>query len=283
MPESSLALQLSDLALEVGGYLGYSRTASAWSGWQASAPYVPANQDTQLGHVMACVQAGLREFYFPKQVDGGVVSHKWSFLVPEKTMALVANVGVYDLPDDFGGLEGEIFYDPSNNQPYVVIQRVGVGVLRGMLQQYPGLTSPPQKVAVYPKLTDGSTGQRWQLSLFPVPDQVYNLWLRYNVLPQALTSSNPYPYGGAAHGDTILESCLAIAESRFQDEPQGPHREAFMERLQASISVDVRDNKPEFLGKNLDRSDAQYGQSWMNGGMGDTRWFSGVLVNGVQF
>ena len=54
-------------------------------------------------------------------------------------------------------------------------------------------------------------------------------------MPDYLSTPFPYAYGGAEHAETILESCLAVAELRL-DDMAGPHNQQFMARLAASIS-----------------------------------------------
>jgi len=53
--------------------------------------------------------------------------------------------------------------------------------------------------------------------------------------------------------ETILASCLAVAEQRH-DDMKGPMWQSFVERLTASVAYDAR-MKPERLGYNADRSD----------------------------
>jgi hypothetical protein len=81
----------------------------------------------------------------------------------------------------------------------------------------------------------------------------------------------------------LLESCLAVAEGRFQDE-MTVHRSNFQERLAASIAVDTRDMKPDVLGYNGDRSDQRDGQwwgPWLTGSPWSTQTV-GATFNGVQ-
>jgi hypothetical protein len=254
LPESSLSLQLSDLAAEVGSYMGFGRTAANWTGWVVATPYVPSSLDTQLGQIMSCINSGLRQFYNPPIVERAPVAHKWSFLSPQRTLTTLANDGEYDLPDDYGGMQGEMTYQPSVGT-YLTLRRVGVGELQRALQGLMSTTGKPTMFAVLPKQSDGAMGQRFYASLAPIPDGVYVLTYTMTLLPQALTSQRPFPLGGEVHGETILASCLAVAEQRFQDEEKGNHWTRFMERLQASITADVRDAKPANLGYNGDRSD----------------------------
>tara|TARA_R110002110_G_scaffold93689_1_gene243565 strand:- start:243 stop:605 length:363 start_codon:yes stop_codon:yes gene_type:complete len=104
--------------------------------------------------------------------------------------------------------------------------------------------------------------------LYPKPDKAYTLSYRYHALPNQLTAANPYPMGGAAHAETILESCLAVAESRM-DNNAGIHAAAFQQRLAASIAFDTAMHTPEHMGYNGDGSDggvwSEQANRYMNG------------------
>ena len=241
--ESTLALQLSDLREEVGQYLGFQRDYSV----------LDAGQQAQ---VSSTISAGLRQFYFPPVLEGDMISHRWSFLTPSATLTVEDDKADYDLPDDFGGLEGEFTYaaDAGLYQP---ICRVGVGDISSLRQGASLSTGAPQKVALRPKKSDGTAGQRFAVEFWPTPDAEYVLSYRYRVMPSALSATNPHPYGGASHSETILESCLAVAESRIQDE-QGNHKQAFLERLRASVALDQRDFRPDYYGYNANRQRAVY-------------------------
>lgn len=239
MPESTLALSITELRSEVGQYLGYGRTYSSMT-------------TDQKAQVDATINAGLRQFYYPTLVQGQSVAHKWSFLALELSLALRSSVAEYDLPDDLGGLEGDLGFQPVDSC-YYTIRRVNIGELRADQQRTYGLTGKPSKVAVLPKREDGALGQRFIAVFWPTPDATYTIRGPYNPLPAALTDQAPFPYGGMAHAETILESCLAVAESRLNDEIT-THRQEFERRLAASIAVDTQ-NRPEFLGYNGDTSD----------------------------
>jgi hypothetical protein len=109
-------------------------------------------------------------------------------------------------------------------------------------------------MAIRPISSDGSNGQRFQLMLWPTPDAAYTVSYRYHALPAKLTASYPYPLGGEAHAETILASCLAVAEAR-QENNAGIHAANFMQRLQASIAYDKQINTPDVAGYNRDASD----------------------------
>lgn len=144
----------------------------------------------------------------------------------------------YDLPDDFGGMDGPITYDPGEAQ-FHVISIVSEEVIR--IERQMGYTSVtrPRAAAIRPKTTDGSTGQRYVLMLWPAPNAQYILHYRYDVYPNDLTETYPYPYGGSVHGQTLLESVLAAAE-REGDDRESVHSQRFERRLLASVDADKK-------------------------------------------
>jgi len=89
------------------------------------------------------------------------------------------------------------------------------------------------------------------------PNDDFTLKYRYYILPDALVlTTYEYPYGSAAHSETILESCLAIAESREKDGGDGSHQARFGGLLQSSIDHDRSLGSPiVHFGYNGDNSD----------------------------
>ena len=138
--------------------------------------------------------------------------------------------------------------------------------------------SNPTLMAIRPKSSDGSNGQRFELMLWPDPDKAYTVSYRYQALPSKLTTGNPYPLGGEAHAETILASCLAVAESR-QENNAGIHNANFVQRLQASIVYDRNMHTPNVSGYNGDGSDrmgvSEQHNRYINGGV--------VEYNGTAF
>lgn len=160
--------------------------------------------------------------------------------------------GNYDLPDDFGGIEGDLTHESTENKPD--IQIIGEGRLRSLRR---GLTTRtyPAYAAIRPKSSDGTGGQRFEIMFQPIPNDAYTLYYKKIILPTALvTGSVIYPYGGAAHADTVEASCLAIAELQ-EDERKGPQWDHFISRLTASVEFDKTAYQAEHFGYNADRSD----------------------------
>ena len=159
--------------------------------------------------------------------------------------------GNYDLPDDFGGIEGRITYEPSENKPEIII--VGEGKIRS--QRSNTTRSYPSWAAIRPKehLTT-TVGQRFEIMFDSIPDDVYILSYRKQILPSMLVDTTlTYPYGGAVHSETILASCLAMAELQ-ESNIKGALWENFKTCLAASIRHDKTFKGVEYFGKNSDNS-----------------------------
>ena len=174
------------------------------------------------------------------------------------------------LPDDYNTIYGPITLMAigTATQPYK-IEWSNDGKLREMYSVFPDLTGPPMYVSIRSIAgTSTNAGQRFELFFFPASDQDYTVQFQYGISPNMLDGSAPYAYGGAAHTETILESCLAIMEERLDDMPAGtgPHSVAFQTRLAASIAMDRR-NKPPKLAYNRDLSDERH-----YGGYGYGNW-----------
>ena len=251
--ESTLSLKRDDLIQEVADFLGWN----------------PTDMETELSRI---VNSGQRQFYFPVPTEGGA-AHNWSFLRPVVTLTLLEDESVVMLPDDFGGFEGQITMSSDESNSFCPINVIGVGALYAKTNAFPDSSGRPECVCLEPlKEMSANTGQRWQLKFFPTADQDYSVQFQYYILPSALSGTRPYCYGGMAHAETILESCLSIAEER-RDDMQGVHKQKWMERLLASIALDKR-FKAQHFGYNGDYSD---------GVAMDYRGMHGIGINQVTF
>lgn len=236
MAESSLSLGYAELRSEIAYYLGYGRSSSNWTA-------------EQILSIAACLASGLRQFYEPPPLPDGT-THQWLFMKPVTTLSTTAGTSTVTLPDSYGGIDGELTYAAGTQR--FPIKVVGEDEIR-IAQAGAGSTSgPPQMVCVRPISVDGiTTGQRYQAEFFPTPDAVYVLSYKRNFLPNAISSTYPYPWGGEQHAETILASCIAAAEF-IEEETHGPKYEYFMERLKASIETDRRLGR-QYYGKNDDK------------------------------
>lgn len=244
--ESTLSLKKQDFEAKVGTFFGWGMGADAGDEeWDSRKTAV----------IRDCVESGLRQFYFPPPMNG--VPYDWSFLKPTSTLIVDADASTLEMPDDFGGFEGSITVSSPTSRTVMAIQLVNEGIIREMYARSPSQTGVPQMAAVRPlKGTTLNAGQRSELYVFPIADQEYTIQFVYYILANFLDGTHPYAYGGMAHAETILESCLAIAEQRY-DDAAGIHSSKFLERLAASIALDRR-MKPQTGGRNWDRSDEVY-------------------------
>ena len=238
--ESTLSTTLTSLRKEVGWLWLGDRTSSNWT----------SDETDQIDEM---INSGLRQFYHPPPNSISPKGHRWSFLEPTTTLSTVSGTEDYTLSADFGGLIGLITYTDSDEQWYP-IELTGEHRIRILRQRdYNSNKSDPRYAAVRPKSSDGGNGQRFELMLWPMPDAAYTLRYKYHALPSKITASKPYPLGGEIHSETILESCLAIAEQRLENS-SGIHTQKFQERLAASCAMDRQLQTPDTMGYNGDPS-----------------------------
>lgn len=262
MAESTLAVAYRDLRADVAFFLGYGR------GEDFGDKKFTKAQENDLAVVL---KSGLRQFYNPPPMNG--VVYRWSFLRPVADLTLASGENTVALPDDFAGFEGRITVSGTQSQSFWAVTITGEGRIREMFARLPGASGQPQYAAEQVlKGTNINEGQRRQLFVYPTADGDYTLTVAYYILPDFLSGTKPYAYGGAQHAETLLESCLAIAEQKL-DDAMGVHTEKFHERLAASIAADQA-SKPANLGYNADRSDGREG--WLN-------WRQGYLNSQVGY
>lgn len=266
MAESTLAAAYNDLMAAVAFFMGFGRGVAygdqTWTVQQQSS-------------IDYCVKSGLRQFYFPPAIEGEAGAYDWSFLKPVATADFPLNAKTIPMPDDFGGFEGEITLLSTTAQVWHPIRLTSEGNIREEYSRCPTAVGRPTMAGLQPlKGTAATQGQRFQLFVYPQADQDYTLQFQYYLLPDYLSGAFPYVYGGAAHAETVLASCKAIAEQDM-DDATGVQTMKFMERLRASISLDRR-SKPENIGYNGDRSDRQMGRR-------DWNLPAGITYRGTQY
>lgn len=249
MSESTSTFTYDELRAEVGSFLGWGTDPTGWSA-------------DQVNRIKRCVRSGLNQFYHPAPLEGEMASYDWSFMRPVLSITLPSGSNTIPLPDDTGGIEGQITINSTLSRVWYPIDLVNDNMVRGKFEEFPNLTGPPQIASIlWGRGTTGQGSQRVSLFVFPTPDQSYNLQFNYYVNANYLDEAFPYHMGGAPHTETVIESCLAIAEQTL-DDAATIHSAKFKERLAASINAD-RKMKPQKLGVNRDMSDAQeWNRQW---------------------
>ena len=233
MAESTLSLTYDEFRVSVGDYLGYGRTSGDWSG----------NAGDRIDE---SVQSGYRQF---------LSAHDWTFLKPNTTLTTADGTGDYTAPDDFGGLQGPMPY--AANIGWAPVTQTGEADIRRLRMANASTTSvsgKPYLAAVQVQAGTGTASQKFKFLLYPEPDGAYVLTYRYSALQNKLTSAAIFPLGGALYSEVILQSMLAVAETRYNDEIRH-HRQVYAEKLAQAIVQDGRLNQPEHLGRMIDNSD----------------------------
>lgn len=231
MAESSLSITLTELKREVAFFLGWSRNPTNWDNTQ--------NQDFDDIHKRA-----LRMFYFPPD-EGENPRYEWTFLRKTGTINTQNNDYDYDLPDDFGGtlLDSSTRYAAGNGN--LQLKKVDEQIIeqkRAKDQRW----GAPRYFAVRNKTHAPSTGQRWEMLVYPTPSTNTStvnsiISFRYVYIPNILDSTNTYPVGGGQYSEVILAAHLACAEFKQDDEPNGP----MMERFKTLLGTAMRNDKQQ--------------------------------------
>lgn len=260
MAESTLSLSKVDYEVKVSRIAGYP------IGIANGGDKDPTAKQSSI--IKDCVESGLRRFYH--------CGYKWSFLRPFVTIALADGERTVRLPDDYAGVEGRITISDGSSSLFEEIEFINPAKVDAMYSAYPDSTGRPQYASQRAlKGTSKTKGQPNEVFVFPEADSDY--WLRFQtyILPNCLDGTYPYAYGGAEHVETILESCMAILEERYDNIPAGygPHGIAYEKLLKESMALDRR-KKPQSIGRNTDTSDDNV--CWF-----DSR--SAVTYNGVDY
>lgn len=244
---------MKELKSDIGEYLGYGFGTdygdTAWDTFQTLT-------------INKALSTCLRKFYFQAQTQNMTSPHGWSFLKPFVSVTLTSGENQIALPDDFGGFEGKLYLTGDNGSE-TPIELVNPGVVEQKFAGDENATGWPEYVALKPiKGTQALRSSRSVLSVFPAADDDYTFAFRYFILPDCLTATHPYAYGGVQHVETIKAGAIAAAELHKMD-MVGPRDAYYQKCLAASIGYDRRMH-PQYMGPNTDQSDLRE----MNLGLG---------------
>lgn len=224
MAESTLGITYPDLLQSVGRFLGYDLTYNNWT-------------EGERYDVDQSIKAGLNQFYNPPPLDQNrPTGHRWTFLDPVTTLATVSGTHEYDLPDDYAGVNGDMYYQGASDSLAHVIRHAGLAaVLRARQQATTGNAKP--SIFAVKTVEPGNVGTRNKLILYPTPDAAYTITYQYTVIPNMLDANNPYPHGSSNHSETIRRSCLAAAD-HLVNSNLGVEYQMFIEALKSSVQRD---------------------------------------------
>ena len=198
----------------------------------------------------AVITQALNWVYYPQVLEGEGSVHQWSFLKPIARITTVANQGDYDLPSDFGSIDGNITYDRDEVFGSFDIRITSEQRIRSLRQAEDSTLQAvgyPELAAITPLPSDGAEPQRFSLLLWPLPQSAFTLMFAYQSNPLLITGDNPYPLGGQPLADLFRAAVLAAAESYF-DGNRGTRYDEFLTRLRQAIHYDRKARGPHFLG-----------------------------------
>lgn len=232
--ESSLSITRADLLRHIGRKRGWDRDPANWD----------ERQHLDGDDILSM---GLRRFYSPPRLPGEPTSHRWSFLRPIHVMTTETAKGDYDLPDDFGGIDGKLYFG-SDLVGNGSLTRVGEQWVLAQRQGDSGITGYPKYYATAVLPGDGDEPQRFTLMLTPTPDSEYSLRFQYRVNPYNLTATKTYPLGGQPHSETLIASCMAACDSILGSDEPGKADAEFMALLAGSVAHDRAEMGPRNMG-----------------------------------
>ena len=244
-----------------------------------------------ISHISITTSAGVTTKHLVTGYDSGTGTNgTWTFSPAHANSSGSHTVkfhynGTYALPADFAGIEGPLTYDTFyGTDPNIADQTIEVtseAKLRDMMQYLEDRDDKPRVAAVFSTGADGTTGTSHRIAFFPIPDATYVL--KYKMINEPQYSLTGKPLGGPLHGETILASCLAVAEQFFL--PNSPHGYAatYRRRLAASIELDRQAIRSETLGYNADPSEFGTITGFTDSRLSRYLHDNTVTVNGVQY
>ena len=220
-----------DLMNGVGHYLGYNVETDplgTLAFWDAD----------QLADIKRSVNGGYRGFLYPPAIEEDKKPYEWSFLSPSGALAFLVGVQKVDLPLDFGGALFGATLDLENRRLQVISEDRFNALTGGVSST----TGERQYVSALRPVQFGASEVPWELGVYPTPTVDRIVRFRYMREPLMLDDTEEIPWGGDKHSETIMQSCLAVAEL-FQDDEHGVHWERFLHRLRYSIAIDERERE----------------------------------------
>lgn len=217
----NLKITFNELQREIGRHLGFNRVPSEWSADEAF-------------DVADIIRRGESAFYWGNG-DLEIPSHKWSFLCATEKIGLIAENANYDLPDDFIRLHSSFTFTSAERM--ALLASASAESIRNK-RAVENLSGDPVYYAVRAK---PQIENRYELLVYPTPDQAGVIEYTYEKSPMRLSEANPHHLGSAAHSQTLLMSCIMQADKSLNKEDVEANAQSkadFIECLRASISID---------------------------------------------
>lgn len=218
-------------------------------------PKVWSHQQEQL--LAEILRQGLRKVYNPPILPGENYPHDFSFLRPIGDLITSSGVSEYDLPLDFVQFFGPMTYKQDDAVLYTAIKFVGEERIRQLLQR-PEASTRPSRAAVRVKSSGDAMGTRYELLLWPVPDDSYNLEYRYRINPDT-SKANLLPsldskidiHGGDRFSEMYIEAMMLCADY-IMGKKRSEHEERFLRAVHSAVGQDRLTNATDSQGYNSD-------------------------------
>lgn len=239
MPAGSGGITFGYIKALVGDQLGHG--------------YGTARSDPTLGtreghRVHDAAVGGIQVFYNPPILPGETTAYRWGFLRPVLQTTLASGARAAAVPPGFVGLEGPATPEATDgsSQSFWPVTRTNELRIRKLFSASPTATGRPVEMAEDWGLKSGGRPQQCRIVVFPQADQEYLLRFSCCINPTAEMGDDDVVWGGSEHEQTVLASCLAWAELKY-DGQIGPLNADFMTKLAGSISRD-RQRKGDWMG-----------------------------------
>jgi len=173
----------------------------------------PGSADERAAGLIA-INEGYRKFLGGRYIrdDGSRGVHIWSFVNKAATIDYVASDSDYDLPDDFGGIIEPFLYDYDTDVYKTPITKISVVKMMKFYRDS-DTEDTPKYYTIRNKDFVVTTGTRYEVLFYPVPDAVLTVNYRYRMQAADLTdSATVYPVGLADHCRLIVQGARAYYE-----------------------------------------------------------------------
>jgi len=172
--DPSLLTSRGQILKRIGIHIGAGPNSKVWT----------ASQNAKIKEIY---KEGMRLACNPPPIPGMKYPHQWGWLTPLATISTVANQSAYELPADFAYMDGPLTLAPSDYMLYPPVEILGEFQVRNLLQESQA-SSRPTKAAIRVKAPlDDNDATRYELILWPLPDDVYQLQYRYRINPEVLS------------------------------------------------------------------------------------------------
>jgi len=201
----------------------------------------PASPSSWSGQTLRNIQDSVKRANNRYMYPPGYV---WSWMRGIGSLQTANGNPSYVMDEDFGGLRTPMFYDDSVGHARVL--EISMGMLL-KLRSRDESTGYPTRVAFTTQNLQGKAVTRKVAELWRPPSGAWNFTFEYNRRTVDLDSTHPYPMGGPETAELLRLLCLADAELRLKNIPNGPQERQAQMALQEAIANDKL-NGPKHFG-----------------------------------